>query len=503
MFTAKLGLSTTLSPLSLVTGTGKIDCNHLTLDFGSYVQIYNVPNPTNSMAPRTVGAIALNAVGNSKGDFYFLNLETGKRVSRHQLMALPVPISNIQQVHFLDLQDNMPLLKDKCHLFERRPGVPLPDALNLLTHGDDGDDDDISIPEDNDEDTRYHDADVSLNELQDLHSDAATMDPPAHVAVPPVSFPPNDSSVAEEERSSTTSDELHTPNGPSIEPTDTPSIEPTDNPSVTQQGATDDDDDGKGGATERGATDNSKRGAADNGKRGAVDNDKRGATVDWKRGATTKMGASKTNRHHHHLRDRSELKKKTSFNDQFDNPASPKSYSPHLQLFQNSLSNMTNDPQNTHDHICDLYGHIVNYCFNQMSAKNGIAKHGEEAIMALFMEFSQLHNKKVLKAIKASDLTRVQKKNALHALNLIKEKRNGVIKGRTVETKEEVRRKWYEKHEVTSPTISNDSLMALLTVSSAERRKIISWDVGGGVCVSGSRRFRHRQVHGRVGGRPM
>ena len=141
---------------------------------------------------------------------------------------------------------------------------------------------------------------------------------------------------------------------------------------------------------------------------------------------------------------------------------------------------MTNDPQNTHDHMCDLYEHIVHYCFNQISAKEGIVKHGEEAIMALFMEFSQLHNKKVLKAIKASDLTRVQKKNALHALNLIKEKRNGVIKGRTVETKEEVRRKWYEKHEVTSPTISNDSLMALLTVSSAERRKIISWDVGGG-----------------------
>ena len=79
---------------------------------------------------------------------------------------------------------------------------------------------------------------------------------------------------------------------------------------------------------------------------------------------------------------------------------------------------------------CVLVEHIVHYCFNQMSAKDGIAKHGEEAIVALFKEFSQLHNKKVFKAIKASELTRQQKKNSLHALNLIKEKRNGVIKGR-------------------------------------------------------------------------
>ena len=112
MFPAKLGLSTTLTPLSLLTGAGKIDCDHLTLEFGSYVLIYNDPNLTNSMAPRTTGAIALNAVGNSKGDFYFLNLETGKRVSRHQWTVLPMPLSVIQQVHFLGLKNYMPLLKD-------------------------------------------------------------------------------------------------------------------------------------------------------------------------------------------------------------------------------------------------------------------------------------------------------------------------------------------------------------------------------------------------------
>ena len=98
--------------------------------------------------------------------------------------------------------------------------------------------------------------------------------------------------------------------------------------------------------------------------------------------------------------------------------------------------------------------------------------------MALFKEFAQLHDKRVFKAIRASDLTQEQKRNALHAINLIKEKRNGVLKGRTVADGRK-QRNWYSREQVTSPTMSNDSLMALLTVSAAERRKIISWDVEG------------------------
>ena len=98
--------------------------------------------------------------------------------------------------------------------------------------------------------------------------------------------------------------------------------------------------------------------------------------------------------------------------------------------------------------------------------------------MALFKEFAQLHDKRVFKAIKASALTHEQKRNALHAINLIKEKRNGVLKGRTVADGRK-QRQWYTRNQVTSPTMSNDSLMALLTVSAAERRKIISWDVEG------------------------
>ena len=99
-----------------------------------------------------------------------------------------------------------------------------------------------------------------------------------------------------------------------------------------------------------------------------------------------------------------------------------------------------------------------------------------------------------LKAVRASDFTHEQKKNALHVINLIKEKRNGVLKGRTV-TDGRKQRKWYSKDEITSPTISHDSLMALLKVSVAERRKIISW---GSLPSCRPGRLCSSKVHGKV-----
>jgi hypothetical protein len=113
-----------------------------------------------------------------------------------------------------------------------------------------------------------------------------------------------------------------------------------------------------------------------------------------------------------------------------------------------------------------------------MNEKDGIKKHGEAAIMALFKEFAQLHDKKVFKAIRASDLSKGQKRNALRAINLLKEKRDGSLKGRTCADGRK-QRNWYTKEQTTSPTISNDSLMAILTLSAAERRKIAMWDVEG------------------------
>ena len=69
--------------------------------------------------------------------------------------------------------------------------------------------------------------------------------------------------------------------------------------------------------------------------------------------------------------------------------------------------------------------------FTQMASKKGIKKHGNRDVAAMYKEFTQLEFMKVMGALNPDSLTISQKKGALRAINLIKEKRSGNIKGRT------------------------------------------------------------------------
>ena len=57
MLPAPNGVSSSISPLSLVTGAPRPDYAKLTLEFGSYVQLFDDVEPTNPLRSRTFGAI--------------------------------------------------------------------------------------------------------------------------------------------------------------------------------------------------------------------------------------------------------------------------------------------------------------------------------------------------------------------------------------------------------------------------------------------------------------
>lgn len=78
MFPSANGLSDITSPLTILTGQTPPDYNKLRLEFGTYVQVFEDKEPTNTMATRNVGAIALNPTGNAQGDYYFMSLVTGQ-----------------------------------------------------------------------------------------------------------------------------------------------------------------------------------------------------------------------------------------------------------------------------------------------------------------------------------------------------------------------------------------------------------------------------------------
>lgn len=74
------GVSGTLSPRTIITGQ-TVDYNrHCRYGFGEYVQTHEQHD--NTMAPRTIGALALRPTGNAQGNFYFFSLSTGRIINR-------------------------------------------------------------------------------------------------------------------------------------------------------------------------------------------------------------------------------------------------------------------------------------------------------------------------------------------------------------------------------------------------------------------------------------
>jgi hypothetical protein len=152
------------------------------------------------------------------------------------------------------------------------------------------------------------------------------------------------------------------------------------------------------------------------------------------------------------------------FKDAMDNPHDGKSYFPPTQLTQKGIV----------DTIKLIYGKVM----TQMTAKKGIKKFGQEAIAALLQEFSQMENLDVYEAVNAGLLTREQRRAALQAINLIKRKRDGTLKGRTV-ADGSVQRSLYDKVETASPTVATDALLLSILIDAHEGRDVTTADVAG------------------------
>jgi hypothetical protein len=118
------------------------------------------------------------------------------------------------------------------------------------------------------------------------------------------------------------------------------------------------------------------------------------------------------------------------------------------------------------------------YIMTQMSAKAGIRKHGKAAEAALMKEFAQMKELNVYEPVHAITLTRAQRRAALRAINLIKEKRGGTLKGRTV-ADGRPQRGLYDRSETASPTVSTDGLLLTIIIDAYESRDVATADIAG------------------------
>jgi hypothetical protein len=100
-FPPKGGISTTLSPKTILSGETLSYKHHLCLQVGEYCQVHEEIAPRNGMHPRTKGAIALGPSGNIQGGFKFMALDTGKKITRRSWDVIPMPDIVIERVNTL------------------------------------------------------------------------------------------------------------------------------------------------------------------------------------------------------------------------------------------------------------------------------------------------------------------------------------------------------------------------------------------------------------------
>ena len=73
------GVSSTLSLLTIVANTTKLDCNLLSLEFGEYIEIYEDNEyATNSPNSQETSAITLHPIFNTTESYHFILLVTSK-----------------------------------------------------------------------------------------------------------------------------------------------------------------------------------------------------------------------------------------------------------------------------------------------------------------------------------------------------------------------------------------------------------------------------------------
>ena len=103
-----------------------------------------------------------------------------------------------------------------------------------------------------------------------------------------------------------------------------------------------------------------------------------------------------------------------------------------------------------------------------MTATKGIKVFGQRAVSALFKEYKQFYDMDVFERVKVDDLPQIAKNKALNAINLIKEKGNCDIKGRTI-ANGKMQKQCLNKEETSSPTIAVELLFMSLCIDLHEK----------------------------------
>jgi hypothetical protein len=414
------GISKTMSPATIVQGLPKPNLKYKRIIYGSYALVY--VGTKSDQSARSVPAIALNP-SNEHGGHYFMLLYSGKRLHSYEWKELPIDDDVINRVEELASRENAPTMINGYPVFTwaRR------NLEHLNIEPDDDDDENNDMDEDEDSIIILEDNDEQLNMNEEAMIEEAEND---------INY------VTEEEIDDSEQDD--------VEEQDDDMNNINIDTEVETTGIEEDD------IMNKDTTEETKLNES------IISNDNNNRPRRWNAGA----GVERLEMSHG-------TKEYASISNKQFLTVKGKMIGARERGAKESFMSLAADV---------LFAQVGE--FSQMTAKAGIKKFGDKAVAAMLQELKQLNEgavlgKPVFGTVNPSTLSWEDKKRALEAVNLIKKKRCGKIKGRTCTNGS--KQKKYLKHgeTISSLTVSNEALLGTLVIDALEERDVAIFDVPG------------------------
>lgn len=464
------GVSKTMSPREIVSGVGIDAARHCRLPFGTYVQTHEEHD--NSMKSRAVGAIALRPTGNAQGAFFFLSLETGKRISRYQWTEAPMPADAIRRVHVLAGSAATELV------FGDRNNQRLEDDEDVIETDSEADD------SSDDSEEELETEETPVNDLPAQPSAARNLGEAKKVRFEA------DIHAAEEARE----DQVGEPADEAVEAdmTENMATDETEHADhVDENGQAGPNDDEREQSTPNWASDVE---ASENDELAGVPAP--GEDVD---GGSTGVGSDNEVAHEQEgaaddsnsdcepvLRE----SRRSGLRTKVETQSVPAKFRPpkHQRGATNTMHtllaqvNMRVIPPAFDAHSLSTAGAsaapTIGIMLTQYGMSKGLRLFGQDGDDAVRKEMQQLHDREVMRPRPPTSITNHNRGEALRYLMFLKQKRDGSIKGRGCADGRK-QREHAAKHEVSSPTISTEAVFIIVSIAAKERRDVATVDIPG------------------------
>ena len=481
-FPASNGVSETVSPLTILTGLPPASTTEFKVEFGSYVQVHDHPNISNTTLPRSTGALAL-CPANHHGGWYFLSLSTGDRLLRYSWTECQLTRDVIARVHSIAANKHTGT-QDLLHDFDVDVSGAATSSKDTPTteqgeqernrsdeelESESRSDNDAQVHDEaaaNDIEVQHHDGDIQLqndNEANDTQQMVTDDEASAESSVGEVEQTDNDKEM----------ETLFDFNIHEEEPEESEETEIVN--ATSEQGNEPDSEAASEAATSEAATSEA-------------------ATNDTKANHPMRMRLRSMKTDFEKEINRYNLRKKVkkARDDVFNKKhytylmfnSKSRSQQRYVQrmkerefrsIIKQEISKNKREMRYNKE---KMHRGLTGLCFTQMSAHKGIKVFGDRAIKAMAKEYAQLDELGVFKGRMVDTLSWEERRTALQVIDLIKEKRCGKIKGRTV-VDGRGQRDDYEKIETSSKALTLEAFISTLAIDAFEGRDIAIADVAG------------------------